>query len=333
MQRVGAVTVAVSCLIALFFALFAFHCEQLGSIQIFEAFQVGKFVTMKEEAIAGFWIFTEEAQNIWNTATTTPVYLIEILISLMVVYSIYRKKKEAENELAQMKFLIQSTETLMRKARENAMHTQQIEEGLREEIWGKIGSAKKIMDGEGRFRARIRNETGELKKAMKKREEFCGDLEKSVYLMKKRVTTKRRLDIDLQNDIYSLQRMLLPEEGEIYCSHYESQMDSAEEPTTSEQDSAEEPTPAEQDSAEEPTPEEQDSAEEPTPAGQDSAEGSTPAELTSGALALGLFPGQSGDNQEMHKTEKKVQISNKPAIQKAVRASVKSRRNMFPKSR
>jgi hypothetical protein len=189
---------------------------------------------MKEEIIAQFWNSAEEAQDFWNIPITTLVCLIRILTSLMTVYYIYRKKKEAENELTQMSFLIQSTESLMHKSRENVVHTQQMEEELRAEIWKEICSAKKIMDGEGRLRARLRNETFELKKAMKKRDEFYDDFEKSIDSLKKRVAAKKRLDIEFQNDIYSFQMMVIPQAGEMYGAHFQSQMDSAEEPTSAE---------------------------------------------------------------------------------------------------
>jgi hypothetical protein len=189
---------------------------------------------MKDEINAQFWISAEEAHDLWKIPVTTLICLIRILTSLMTVYYIYRKKKEAENELAQMSFLIQSTESLMHRSRENVLHTQQMEEELRAEIWKEICSAKKIMDGEGRLRARLRNETFELKKAMKKRDEFYDDFEKNIDLLKKRIAAKKRLDIEFQNDIYSFQMMVLPQPDEMYGAHFQSQVDSSGEPTIAE---------------------------------------------------------------------------------------------------
>jgi hypothetical protein len=299
MQRVMSVTSAVSSIIALSFVFFAFYSKQLDTIRISESIQVGNFITIKEELITQFWILAEEALKLWEVSITTSVYLIVIVTSLKLICYICRQKKEAENELAKMNFLIKSTQTLMYKARDIVVHTQQMEVELRAGIWKELCSAKKFMVGEGRHRAWLRNETYELKQEMKKRDKLFPRLEKSIESMKKRITAKKQLDIELQVEIYSLQRMMLPQSGKIHSVHFQNQMDSVQEPTSAEQDSAEE---------------------------------RIPAEHASGDLIVVLAHSKSVFTQGMYKPEHEVQISKKPTIRKAVKYSIKSRRNIFSKS-
>jgi hypothetical protein len=208
--------------------LSTFTNELLFPIPAFESGPYGNFVTGNETEMAPSWEFqwrnfAEHTQNFWKIFAPPCIRLIGIFTPLMVQYILYCKlrrswhrREGAENELSQLRQLLQDGETLILELREELACMQKREREGRRHIQSEVCSAMKMVKVEDEQCAQLWNEMRSLNKIMILRDECYAHLRNKVKSLKVMVKKDEKCHAELLNEMCSLQMMMLKvEESEL----------------------------------------------------------------------------------------------------------------------
>jgi hypothetical protein len=216
-------TMAVSSII-LYLLISTFINELLLPMPTFESAPFGNFGTGNETEMAPSWEFrwrnfTEHAQNFWNIFAPLCVMPIGIFTLLMVQYLLYCKPRRswhrregAENELSQLRQLIQDGETFMLESREELACMQKMESECCRHIQSEVCSVMQMVRIEDEQCAQLWNEMRSLNEIMILRDKCYAHLQNEMKSLKMMVKEDEKCHAKMLNEMCSLQIMMLKAE-------------------------------------------------------------------------------------------------------------------------